>query len=47
MEKYRIKLYSIYEDLEKVLVRGGKRKEPLCKQFYVFSGRLVDKDYER
>ncbi len=47
MKKYGIKLYSIYEDLEKVVVCGGKRKEPLCKQVYGFSGRLVDKNYER
>lgn len=47
MKKYGIRLYSIYEDLEKIIVRGGKRKEPLCRQVYGFSGKLVDKDYER
>ena len=47
MKKYGIKLHSIYEDLEKVVVRGGKRKEPLCRQVYGFSGKLVDKECER
>ena len=46
MEKYGIKLYSIYEDLEKVVVRGGKRKEPLCKKVYGFSGDLSKGEYE-
>ena len=31
MEKYGIKLHSIYEDLEKVVIHEGKRKSPLCK----------------
>ena len=44
MEKYGIKLYSIYEDLEKVVVHGGRRKIPLCKQIYGFSGDLTDGD---
>ena len=34
MEKYGIKLHSIYEDLEKVVIHEGKRKSPLCKQVY-------------
>ena len=42
MEKYGIKLYSIYEDLEKVFVTGGKRKQPLCKQIYGFKGNLTE-----
>lgn len=42
MEKYGIKLYSIYEDLEKVIVPGGKRKQPLCKQVYGFKGDLTE-----
>lgn len=44
MEKYGIKLYSIYEDLEKVVVHEGKRRAPLCKQVYGFSGDLTKKD---
>ena len=36
MEKYGIKLHSIYEDLEKVVVHEGKRAKPLCKQVYGF-----------
>lgn len=44
MDKYGIKLYSIYDDLEKVVVHGGKRKEPLCKQVYGFSGDLTKKE---
>lgn len=42
MEKYGIRLYSIYEDLEKVVVPGGKRKQPLCKQIYGFEGDLTE-----
>ena len=41
MEKYGIKLHSIYEDLEKVIVPGGKRRQPLCKQVYGFTGDLI------
>lgn len=44
MEKYDIKLHSIYEDLEKVVVHSGKRKAPLCKQVYGFNGDLTDSD---
>ena len=44
MEKYGIKLHSIYEDLEKVVVHGGKRKMPLCRQVYGFSGELTGKE---
>ena len=44
MEKYGIKLHSIYEDLEKVVVHGGKRKIPLCRQVYGFSGELTGKE---
>ena len=48
MQKYGIKLYSIYEDLEKVVVHSGKRKQPLCKQVYGFNGDLTDSNnYER
>jgi len=46
MQKYGIKLYSIYEDLEKVVVRSGKRKEPLCRQVYGFRGNLIDSNQE-
>lgn len=40
MEKYGIHLHSIYEDLEKVVIHKGKRKEPLCKQIYGFNPSL-------
>ena len=34
-KKYGIKLYNIYEDLEKVKIRGvGTRNEPLCNKVY-------------
>jgi MoaA/NifB/PqqE/SkfB family radical SAM enzyme len=42
MQKYGIRLYNIYEDLEKVVVCGGKREKPLCKQVYGFNGDLTD-----
>ena len=29
------------KDLEKVVVPGGKRKKPLCKQIYGFEGDLT------
>ena len=34
MEKFGIKHYSIYENLEEVKTPGGKRVEPLCKKIY-------------
>ena len=46
MKKYNIHLHSIYEDLEKVVVPGGKRKEPLCKQVYGFTGNLISDDVQ-
>jgi len=46
MEKYGIKLHSIYEDLESVVVPGGKRTKPLCKQVYGFKGDLTE-DYQQ
>lgn len=46
MQKYGIKLYSIYEDLENVVLRSGKRKEPLCRQVYGFRGDLTDDEQE-
>ena len=46
MEKYGIKLHSIYKDLEKVVVPGGKRTKPLCKQVYGFKGNLTE-DYQQ
>lgn len=42
MEKYGIKFHSIYEDLERVIVPGGKRQAPLCKQIYGFHGDLTE-----
>ena len=44
MEKYGIKLHSIYEDLEKVVLHEGKRKLPLCKQVYGFNGELTESE---
>ena len=44
MEKYGIKLHSIYEDLEKVMIHSGKRKTPLCRQVYGFNGDLTNDD---
>ncbi len=44
MKKYGIQLHSIYEDLERVVVKGGKRTKPLCKQVYGFSGNLIESD---
>lgn len=44
MEKYGIKFHSIYEDLEKVIVPGGKRARPLCKEIYDFHGDLTGND---
>ena len=44
MEKYGIKFHSIYEDLERVVVPGGKREKPLCKQIYGFHGDLTNGD---
>lgn len=46
MEKYGIRLHSIYDDLEKVVVHRGKRKEPLCKQVYGFNADLTEEDIE-
>ena len=34
MQKYGIKHYSIYENLEEVKTPGGKRVEPLCRKIY-------------
>ena len=34
MKKYKIKCYSIYENLEAVKTPGGKRVEALCKKVY-------------
>ena len=42
MKKYGIELHSIYEDLERVVVKGGKRNKPLCKQVYGFKGNLIE-----
>lgn len=44
MEKYGIKLHSIYEDLEKVVVHSRKREVPLCKQVYGFNVDLTGCD---
>lgn len=46
MKKYGIKLYSIYDDLEKIVVQNGKREEALCKQVYQFNASLT-KERER
>ena len=44
MQKYGIRLHSIYEDLEKVVVHNGKRRTPLCRQVYGFNGDLTNDD---
>ena len=44
MKKYGIKYHNIYEDLEKVVVYNGKRKQPLCRQVYGFNGDLTEND---
>ena len=44
MQKYGIKYHNIYEDLEKVGVHSGKRKQPLCRQVYGFNGDLTEND---
>ena len=42
MGKYGIRLHNIYEDLEKVVVQGGKRKTRFCRQVYGFNGDLTN-----
>lgn len=44
MEKYGIYLWSIYEDLDKVVVPGGKRERPLCQQVYGFCNSIVKRN---
>ena len=45
MEKYGIEFWSIYDDLERITVTGGKREQPLCKQIYGFQGgELINPD---
>lgn len=41
MDKYGIKLYNIYEDLNEIIINEGKRAEPLCKKIYGFDNDLV------
>lgn len=41
MKRYGIELHSIYKDLEKLVLQGGKRDRPLCKQIYKFDGELI------
>ena len=47
LEKYGIRLYNIYDDLENLVVIGGKRANPLCKQIYGFDYSLSSDDEER
>ena len=47
LEKYGIRLYNIYDDLENLVVRSGKRSNPLCKQVYGFDYSLNSDDVER
>lgn len=47
LEKYGIRLYNIYEDLENLVVRSGKRKNPLCKEVYGFDYSLGSEEEER
>lgn len=44
MEKYGIRLYNIYDDLEKIVVHEGRRNSPLCKQIYGFDADLTQSD---
>jgi len=44
MQTYGIRLWNIYEDLEKVVVPGGKREKPLCQQVYGFCNSIVKKN---
>lgn len=44
MKKYGIRLYSIYEDLDKLVLGSGTRKVPLCRQVYGFKGNLIEGD---
>lgn len=47
MKKYGIKLHSIYEDLEQLVIKGGTRDSPLCRQVYGFKGDLIDETEEK
>ena len=47
LEKYGIRLYNIYDDLESLVVKGSKRANPLCKQVYGFDYSLSSDDEER
>ena len=47
LEKYGIRLFNIYDDLESLVVRGGKRANPICKQIYGFDYSLSSDDEER
>ncbi len=47
LEKYGIRLYNIYDDLENLVIKGGKRKSPLCKQVYGFDYSLSSDDETR
>lgn len=41
MQRYGIRLWNIYEDLENVVVPGGKRERPLCQEVYGFCNSVV------
>lgn len=46
MQRYGIRLHNIFDDLEQVVITGGKRVEPLCKQVYGFKGNLTGNSLE-
>ena len=47
LEKHGITLYNIYDDLQKIKLRSGKREEPLCKQIYEFNPNFNSKGESR
>lgn len=47
MERYGIRLYNIYRDLESIVVSGGKRRNALCKQVYQFDHSIQTSQEEK
>ncbi|HOZ54799.1 MAG TPA: radical SAM protein [Clostridia bacterium] len=46
MQKYGVKIYSIYENLKNFELRSNNFNEPLCKQIYGFNKNLINQDEE-
>lgn len=40
LSKYGVKVYNIYEDLDKIKLYDGSRKSPLCKKLYKFTNEI-------